>query len=91
LGGIDGERRGGFALAAEIALADARAAGDPFVAGFDIVPHVVVADSGLGQRAPGGDEFQSVHGKTSFLIKRKDDWDSVQNPARNLRFLDFPL
>ena len=52
MGGVDGERRGGFALAAEIALADARAAGDPFVAGFDIAPHVVVAAIGQNDANP---------------------------------------
>ena len=35
-----------------------------------------------------------LRGAENYIARwemRGDDWDSVPNPARNLRFLDFPI
>src|SRR5690348_8880885 len=53
--GVGGEARGGFAVARDIAAADARAFDDPRIGRVDGLRELVVSDSPLGQRRAGAE------------------------------------
>ena len=63
--GGNGQRGGRFILRAPVPGADARAAGDPFIAGVHHAAQVLVCDRPARQCPAGGDQLQTLH---AFLV-----------------------
>ena len=85
--GVGGERRGGFALAGDVAAADAGALDDPFVGGVDDADKLIIVDAAGGKRGAGaGDDRSQRHWAVPLAKAWARNW-SRSSPIRRVMSL----